>query len=161
MLHESKTGPFQYRQVGSRRLRLTKSLEVCVIGQTIVIPEGFEWDGVTIPGGKSCEWLFGHKLSPDTLVASCVHDWFCDLASSYNSWAVRLCADSLFLACLIANRVRVAKVVAFFFAVVVYGMVKFLGCKLWRKVLWNKFYNLPPLLDFDRANEHEQAERSV
>lgn len=143
------SGPFQYQQVGDRRVRLLAPLQVHILWQVITIPADFEWDGVTLPAGKKLEWIFGHKLSEQTLLASCVHDYWCKEAESYSSWATRLIADSLFLFCLIADRVRITKVVVFFFAVVLFGMAKFLGVKLWRRLLNGKLYNLPPLLNRD------------
>lgn len=62
----------------------------CVL--TIEFPEGYSWDGASIP--RICWPIVGHPLEADLRLASLVHDWRCEHATTP---AERMVGDALFL----------------------------------------------------------------
>jgi hypothetical protein len=70
-------------------------LEVNGCGLLIAIPEGYSWDGASIP--RLCWSIMGHPLEADLRLASLVHDWHCEHAKNK---ADRMVGDALFLALL-------------------------------------------------------------
>ena len=91
-----------------------EDLPVCLIGDRLVfasafvvlletgggmykisLPEGYSWDGATIP---RVWWsIMGHPLKQEFRLASLVHDWRCEHA---RTGAERMVGDALFLECL-------------------------------------------------------------
>jgi hypothetical protein len=71
------------------------SLQVNGCGLLITIPEGYSWDGASIP--RLCWSIMGHPLEADLRLASLVHDWHCEHAKNK---ADRMVGDALFLALL-------------------------------------------------------------
>ena len=70
----------------------------CVVLETgggvykIGLPEGYSWDGATIP---RVWWsIMGHPLKQEFRLASLVHDWRCEHAKT---GAERMVGDALFL----------------------------------------------------------------
>jgi hypothetical protein len=68
------------------------SLQVNGCGLWIAIPEGYSWDGASIP--RACWSIMGHPLEADLRLASLVHDWHCEHATDE---AERMVGDALFL----------------------------------------------------------------
>lgn len=91
-----------------------EDLPVCLMGERLVFlrsfmvvletgggvykfspPEGYSWDGATIP---RVWWsIMGHPLKQEFRLASLVHDWRCEHA---RTGAERMVGDALFLECL-------------------------------------------------------------
>ena len=91
-----------------------EDLPVCLIGERLVflrafcvvletgggtykisLPEGYSWDGATIP---RVWWsIMGHPLKQEFRLASLIHDWRCEHAKT---GAERMVGDALFLECL-------------------------------------------------------------
>ena len=58
----------------------------------IRIPEGYEFDGATIPRWA---WsIIGYPFEPDLILPACVHDWYCENAATYHE---RVIGDTVFL----------------------------------------------------------------
>jgi hypothetical protein len=68
------------------------SLQVNGCGLLIAIPEGYSWDGASIP--RACRPVMGHPLRREFRLASLVHDWHCEHATNE---AERMVGDALFL----------------------------------------------------------------
>ena len=81
--------------------RLVFLRSFCVVIETgggvyrISLPEGYSWDGATIP---RVWWsVMGHPLKQEFRLASLIHDWRCEHA---RTGAERMVGDALFLECL-------------------------------------------------------------
>lgn len=79
LLKEFSTGDLPYSFGGHKGLRLRGKvlLKITFTNSDLVIaeviPEGYEWDGASIP--KLFRWLIGDKLSPEFVLPSMLHDF--------------------------------------------------------------------------------------
>ena len=88
------TGSF--KPYGSDKMIVATELNVTLteatgIIHTITIPEGFIFDGATIP--KLAWLIIGPPFEPDFILAACIHDWYCKNALTYND---RVIGDAVF-----------------------------------------------------------------
>ena len=78
--------------------RLVFLRSFCVVLETgggvykLSLPEGYSWDGASIP--RPCWSVMGHPLESSVRLASLVHDWRCEHA---RTGAERMVGDALFL----------------------------------------------------------------
>lgn len=97
------------------------------ITHTVTLPEGYPFDGATIP---RIVWsVIGHPFEPRFLLAAAVHDWYCERAAETRDYQLRVIGDAVFFALLRRTGVGWLKRSSMYGAVRVYGLWSFRGVR--------------------------------
>lgn len=97
------------------------------ITHTITLPEGYGFDGASIP--RPIWSIVGHPFDPSFIEAAAVHDWYCDRAAELRDYQLRVIGDAVFFALLRRAGVSWFKRSAMYAAVRVYGLWSFRGVR--------------------------------
>lgn len=85
------------------------------ITHQIRIPADYAFDGASIP--RPIWSLIGAPFEPDFILASCVHDWYCERSIEGGDYLSRVIGDGVFFALLNRAGVPAWKCVAMYLAV--------------------------------------------
>jgi hypothetical protein len=93
------------------------------IHHAVTIPEGYIFDGATIP---RLVWsVIGHPFDPKYIDAAAVHDWYCDRAAELRDYQLRVIGDAVFFALLRRAGVSWLKRSSMYLVVRIYGLWRF------------------------------------
>jgi len=93
------------------------------IRHVVTLPEGYVFDGASIP---RLVWsVIGHPFDPSFLVAAAVHDWYCERATELKDYQLRVIGDAVFFALLRRAGVPWWKRSSMYVAVRSYGLWTF------------------------------------